>query len=103
MVLERIGGGMVRLGYLNSSLGLQQGKLLNLELLQPTKAARIRAVTLGSNFTARISCQISFCQCKSTGLELVFSVVDLDFRAVDQLIGVKPSYYSKAMSKQSIL
>ena len=98
MVLERIGGGMVRLGYLNSSLGLQQGKLLNLELLQPTKAARIRAVTLGSNFTARISCQISFCQCKSTGLELVFSVVDLDFRAVDQLIGVKPSYYSKAMS-----
>ena len=47
------------------------------------KSARIRAVTLGSNFTARISCQVSFCRCKISGLELIFSVVDLDFRAVD--------------------
>ena len=39
MVLERIGGGMVRLGYPNRSLGLWQDKLLNLELLQPTKAS----------------------------------------------------------------
>ena len=67
------------------------------------KAAKIRAVTLGSNFTARISCQVSFCRCKSSGLELIFSVVDLDFKAVDQLIGVKPSYYSKAMSKIYII
>ena len=52
--------------------------------------AKIRAVTLGSNFTARISCQVSFCQRKISGLELIFSVVDLDFKAVDQLIGVKP-------------
>ena len=59
--------------------------------LYPMKTAKIRAVTLGSNFTARISCQVSFCRCKSSGLELVFSVVDLGFRAVDQLIGVKPS------------
>ena len=66
------------------------------------KAAKIRAVTLGSNFTARISCQVSFCRCKISGLELVFSVVDLDFRAVDQLIGAKPLHYSKAMSEQSI-
>jgi hypothetical protein len=39
MVLERIGGGMVRLGHSNCSLGLWQDKLLNLELLQPTKAS----------------------------------------------------------------
>ena len=45
--------------------------------------AKIRAVTLGSNFTARISCQVSFCRCKISGFELVFSVIDLDFRAVD--------------------
>jgi len=45
--------------------------------------AKIRAVTLGSNFTARISCQVSFCRCKISGLELIFSVIDLDFRAVD--------------------
>ena len=54
------------------------------------EAAKIRAVTLGSNFAARISCQVSFCRRKISGLELVFSVVDLDFKAVDQLIGVKP-------------
>ena len=64
---------------------------------------RIRAVTLGSNFTARISCQVSFCRCKISGLELVLSVIDLDFRAVDQLIGVKPSYYSRAMSKIHVI
>ena len=52
-------------------------------------AAKIRAVTLGSNFTARISCQVPFCRCKISGLELVFSVIDPDFKAVDQLIGVK--------------
>ena len=52
-------------------------------------AAKIRAVTLGSNFTARISCQVSFCRRKISGLELVFSVIDLDFKAVDQLISVK--------------
>src|SRR6266567_8146302 len=61
---------------------------------------RIRAVTLGSNFTARISYQVSFCRCKISGLELVFSVVDLDFRAVDQSIGIKPLHHSKAMSEQ---
>ena len=66
-------------------------------------SVRIRTVTLGSNFTVRISCQVSFCRYKICGLELVFSVVNLDFRAVDQLIGVKPLYYSKAISKQSIL
>ncbi len=66
-------------------------------------AAKIRAVTLGSNFTARISCQVSFCRCKISGLELIFSVVDLDFRAVDRSIGIKPLHYSKAMSKQSKL
>ena len=55
----------------------------------PNLAAKIRAVTLGSNFTARISCQVSFCRRKISGLELVFSVVDLDFKAVDQLISVK--------------
>ena len=65
--------------------------------------AKIRAVTLGSNFTARISCQVSFCRCKSCGLELVFSVVDLYFRTVDQLISIKPSYYSKAISKIYII
>ena len=54
------------------------------------RAAKIRAVTLGSNFTARISCQVPFYRCKISGLELVFSVVDPDFKAVDQLIGVKP-------------
>ena len=43
----------------------------------------IRPVTLGSNFTVRIFCQVQFCRCKISGLELVFSVVDLDFRAVD--------------------
>ena len=45
--------------------------------------AKIQVVTLGSNFTALIFCQVSFCQCKISGLELVFSVADLDFRAVD--------------------
>ena len=59
--------------------------------------AKIRAVTLGSNFTAQISCQVSFCRCKISGLELVFSVVDLDFRAVDQSISVELLYYSKAV------
>ena len=54
------------------------------------KADRIRTVTLSSNFTARIFCQDRFCQCKISDLELVFSVVDLDFRAVYQLIGVEP-------------
>ena len=54
---------------------------------------RIRTVTLGSNFTVRISCQVSFCWYKISGLELVFSVIDLDFRAVDQLIGAKPLHY----------
>ena len=44
---------------------------------------RIRTVTLGSNFTVRIFCQVSFCQCKISGLELIFSIVDLDFRAAD--------------------
>jgi len=44
---------------------------------------RIRTVTLGSNFTVRIFCQVSFCQYKIGGLELIFSVVDLDFRAAD--------------------
>ena len=34
--------------------------------------ARIRVVTLGSNFTARIFCQVSFCRCKISGLELIF-------------------------------
>ena len=53
------------------------------------RPAKIRAVTLGSNFTARISCQVSFCRRKISGLELVFSVIDLDFKAVNQLIGVK--------------
>ena len=52
--------------------------------------AKIRAVTLGSNFTAQTSCQVPFCRCKISGLELVFSVIDPDFKAVDQLIGVKP-------------
>ena len=52
-------------------------------------SARIRTVTLGSNFTVRIFCQVRFCRCKISGLELVFSVVDLDFKAVDQLISVK--------------
>jgi len=60
---------------------------------------RIRTVTLGSNFTLRIFCQVSFCQCKISGLELVFRVVDLDFRAVDQSIGVEPLHRSKAISK----
>ena len=55
-----------------------------------------------SLLAATFSWQVSFCRCNISGLELVFSVVDLGFRAVDQLIGVKPSYYSKAMSKQSI-
>ena len=45
-------------------------------------ADRIRTVTLGSNFTVRIFCQVRFCRCKISGLELVFSVVDLDFKAV---------------------
>ena len=62
-------------------------------------ADRIRAVTLGSNFTARIFCQVPFCRCKISGLELVFSVIDLDFRAVDQLISVKPLHYNKAISE----
>jgi len=57
-------------------------------------AIRIRTVTLDSNFTVRISCQVSFCRCKISGLELVFSVADLDFRAVDQSIGVEPLHYS---------
>ena len=52
--------------------------------------ARIRTVTLGSNFTVRIFCQVQFCRCKISGLELVFSVVDLDIRAVYQLISVEP-------------
>jgi len=47
------------------------------------EADRIRTVTLGSNFTVRIFCQVSFCQCKISGLELVFRVVDLDFRAIN--------------------
>jgi len=50
---------------------------------------RIRTVILGSNFTVRIFCQVRFCRCKISGLELVFSVVDLDLRAVYQLIGVE--------------
>ena len=58
--------------------------------MHPFWADRIRAVTLGSNFTARIFCQDRFCQCKMSGLELVFSVIDLDFRAICQSIGVKP-------------
>ena len=33
---------------------------------------RIQAVTLDSNFTARIFCQVSFCRCKVSGLELIF-------------------------------
>jgi hypothetical protein len=37
-------------------------------------ADRIRTVTLGSNFTVQIFCQVRFCQCKISGLELVFSV-----------------------------
>jgi len=53
----------------------------------PENTAKIRAVTLGSNFTARIFCQVRFCRCKISGLELVFSVIDLDFRAIYQLIG----------------
>ena len=65
-------------------------------------ADRIRAVTLGSNPTTRISCQVSFCRCKINGLELVFNVVDLDFSAVDQSIGVEPLHRSRAMPKQSI-
>jgi len=39
MVLEIIGGGVVRLGHSNCSLGLWQDKLLNLKLLQPTEAS----------------------------------------------------------------
>ena len=50
---------------------------------------RIRTVTLGSNFIVRIFCQVSFCWCKISGLELIFSLIDLDFRAVDQLVGIK--------------
>ena len=64
-------------------------------------AARIRTVTLGNNFTVRIFCQVPFCRCKISGLELVFSVIDLDFKAVDQLISVKPLHESKAISEQS--
>ena len=45
--------------------------------------AKIQVVTLGSNSTAQIFCQVSFCQYKISSLELVFSVTDLDFRAVD--------------------
>ena len=71
--------------------------LLNVPFSGGLYPAKIRAVTLGSNFTARISCQVSFCRCKISGLELVFSVVDLDFRAVDQSIGVEPLHYSKAV------
>ena len=52
--------------------------------------ARIRTVTLGSNFTVRIFCQVRFCRCKISGLELVFSVVDLNIRAAYQLISVEP-------------
>jgi hypothetical protein len=44
--------------------------------------ARIRAVTLGSNFTARIFYQVRFYQSKISSLELVFSIIDLNFRAV---------------------
>jgi len=51
---------------------------------------RIRRVTLGSNFAVRIFCQVQFCRCKISGLELVFSVVDLNLRAVYQLISVEP-------------
>jgi len=58
---------------------------------------KIRAVTLGSNFTARIFCQVRFCRCKISGLELVFSVVDLDFRAVYQLIGIEPRRRNSVM------
>ena len=29
-------------------------------------------VTLGSNFTVQIFCQVSFCRCKISGLELIF-------------------------------
>ena len=65
-----------------------EDKFLFIESL-PAPSAKIRAVTLGSNFTARISCQVSFCRRKISGLELVFSVIDLDFKAVDQLISVK--------------
>ncbi|OCK87222.1 uncharacterized protein K441DRAFT_359658 [Cenococcum geophilum 1.58] len=46
--------------------------------LRARDAARIRAVTLGSNFTAQIFCQVRFCRCKTSGFELVFSVVDLN-------------------------
>ena len=33
---------------------------------------RIGTVTLGSNFTVRIFCQVSFCRCKISGLELIY-------------------------------
>ena len=33
---------------------------------------RIQTVNLGSNFTVRIFCQVSFCQCKISGLEFIF-------------------------------
>ena len=64
-------------------------------------AAKIRAVTLGSNFTARISRQVSPRRCKIGDLRLALSDIDLDFRAVDQLISAKLLYYSKAIFKQS--
>ena len=44
------------------------------------RADRIRTATLSSNFTVRIFCQVSFCRCIISGLELIFSVVDLDFK-----------------------
>ena len=53
-------------------------------------ADRIRTVTLGSNFTVRIFCQVRFCRYKISSLELVFSVVDLDLRAIYQLISAEP-------------
>ena len=43
-----------------------------------------------AKFTVRIFCQVQFCRCKISGLELVFSVVDLNLGAVYQLIGVEP-------------
>ena len=61
------------------------------------RPAKIQAVTLGSNFTARIFCQVRFCRCKISGFELVFSVVDLDFRAAYQLIDIKPQRRNLAL------
>ena len=56
----------------NLILQQREEQIAREKAVEAQKADRIRTVTLGSNFTVRIFCQVSFCRCKIGGLELIY-------------------------------